>query len=880
MLQRLYQFWFRIRALARRRKLDQDLEEELRFHIEAREEQLTEDGARNAYSSARRRFGNPVRIKEESRQAWTFHGLEQLWSDCRYAVRTFRRSPGFTLVATLTLALGIGGNTAIFSVVHSVLLQSLPYPDSDRIVRVYTTHAERGGDFRSSVPDYLDWKARTTTLEAMEGYRVSSARVDGDSDQRVSLLRAGPGLLDLIGTRPVVGRLFQDNDTEANAQPVVVLAYEYWRNRYGGDPDVVGQSVRLDERRADENFYTIIGVADRITGPLLSRIEAILPWVIDTDRGREMRGARDLALVGRLRQGTSVGKANEELIQIGSELQTLHPEHNEFFSPIVVSLMDETVSGVRPKLIALAGATGLILLIAVANIANLFLVRGSSRRAELAMRAALGAGSGRLVRLLLTESLLLSALGGIVGLALGYAVVEVLLSMFPPWIPRLEEIQLDGTVMGVALLATAICGLLIGLVPVWSLRKNLDVRTRHAAGSCLETVRSRLGSMLVIAQLALSFVLLTGSGLMIRSFIALQQVPIGIDFGGIVTLPLGGGGFRVGSFGPEQTRQLQRYREILEHVESIPGVHGTTLTSMPPLSGGFGSTDVEVLAGATTGDPPSMDLVGVTADFFEFFGSSPVAGRLFESSDVARAESLVVVDANLGRAIWPDEPAVGQRLRFYGSDSEVIGVSEPIRYGDLAADMRPKLFHLLDRSGGAFGGTALVRHDGDPGPILAAIAARLTEIDGSLRLGNAQSLDALYAGWLREPRFYLLLLGNLGGLGLAVAAVGVYGSVAYSVARRTREIGIRMAVGANWVDIMGLFCRRTVLLVVVGVGFGLLGSSWFAVYVQSLLFEITPTDPLTLVAMAILLGATAMVATLLPMRRALRADPAATLRSE
>ena len=442
MLQRLYQFWFRIRALARRRKLDQDLEEELRFHIEAREEQLTEDGARNAYSSARRRFGNPVRIKEESRQAWTFHGLEQLWSDCRYAVRTFRRSPGFTLVATLTLALGIGGNTAIFSVVHSVLLQSLPYPDSDRIVRVYTTHAERGGDFRSSVPDYL-------------------------------------------------------------------------------------------------------------------------------------------ALVGRLRQGTSVGKANEELIQIDSELQTLHPEHNEFFSPIVVSLMDETVSGVRPKLIALAGATGLILLIAVANIANLFLVRGSSRRAELAMRAALGAGSGRLVRLLLTESLLLSALGGIVGLALGYAVVEVLLSMSPPWIPRLEEIQLDGTVMGVALLATAICGLLIGLVPVWSLRKNLDVRTRHAAGSCLVPVRSRLGSMLVIAQLALSFVLLTGSGLMIRSFIALQQVPIGIDFGGIVTLPLGGGGFSVGSFGPEQTRQLQRYREILEHVESIPGVHGTTLTSMP-----------------------------------------------------------------------------------------------------------------------------------------------------------------------------------------------------------------------------------------------------------------------------------------------------------
>jgi len=534
----------------------------------------------------------------------------------------------------------------------------------------------------------------------------------------------------------------------------------------------------------------------------------------------------------------------------------------------------------RPTLIALLGATGLILLIAISNIANLLLARGSARQREFSVRAALGAGRARLARLLLTESLLLSALGGLGGLVLGFGGVRLLFSMEPAWIPRLPEIAIDGTVLIAAGVVTLASGVVFGFAQALFLRGPLIAGIRQASGGLDGGGRGWLRSGLVVSQLALSLVLLTGSGLMIRSFLALQSVPIGFDYRHIATFSIGEGGALIGPTGPARAARLQQYRSALAHVRAIPGVRGLTLTSQAPLGRMWAVEDVEVLTGVNRGQH-TVDFVGVDENFFQFFGSRPVAGRLFEPADVLRADNVVVVDANLAQILWPGEPAVGQRVRFFDVESGVIGVAEPIRYGLLTDEMRPTLFHLLGRSGGGtFGGSVLVRHDGDAEAIGAAIRSRLKEVDATLQVDDLQPLAVLYDQSLREPRFYLLLLGTLGALGLMVATLGVYGVVAYSVARRTGEIGIRMVLGGRPAQIVRLFCRRMALLIAAGIGSGLLAAVWLTRYIRSLLFQVQPTDPVAIGAMTAILATTALAATLIPMRRALSVDPATTLRAE
>ncbi len=890
----------RLRYWTGRRQAERELAEEMEFHRAMRQEELERSGMpdKEAAQASRRAMGNVTAAREDARAIWIWPWFEHLMQDLRYACRILTRSPGFAIAVVLTLALAIGANTAIFSAVHGVLIRPLPYPDADRLVRIYTVRGE--GEFRdeSTIPDYLDWKRRATSFDAMEGFRRDWPVVDGDPDLHIPVVSATPELLDLIGARAALGRLIGDDDIRADAPQVVVLSHEFWTSRFGADPDIVGQSIRLGEARPvfsggiiseeiDFAVYTVIGVAapiggplPRIGGPLPGTVQAMVPWVIETDPLRENRNNWILPIVARLRPGVSVAEAQAELDRIRADLLEEQPEAGSSI-PVAVSLHDATVAAARPGLIALFGATGLILLIAVSNIANILLARGSVRQPELSMRSALGASRLRLARFLLTESVLLSLLGGIGGVVLGYAGVRALVSLEPAWIPRLQEIALDGTVLAAALGIAIASGLLFGLVPVLFLRE-VPMWRGGAAGGEPTGGRGWFRSGLIVSQIALSFVLLAGSGLMIRSFLALRGVPIGIDSDQIVTFTLGGGGFSIGPSGPARVARVQQYREALDHVRAIPGVRDATLTSQPPLTGSSGSISIDIVSGVRNGETLSrIDLVGVTENFFEFFGNTPIAGRLFEPADAARADS-VVVDAKMAAIIWPDEPAVGQRVRFYNNESEVIGVVEPIRYGDLVQEKRGKLFHLIDHPGGGmFGSAALVRHDGESEPILAQIETRLNEVaDDSLSPADLQPLRALYDGYLREPRFYVLLFGGLGFLGLAVAAVGVYGVIAYSVEQRTHEIGVRMALGAGRLQIAGLFCLRTMFLMGLGIGGGLLGAAWLTRYLESLLFEIEPADPVAWVSVATLLAATAVAATLVPMRQALSVDPAATLRPE
>ncbi len=900
----------RLRYWTGQKHAERELAEEMELHRAMRQEELERSGMpdKEAGQESRRAMGNVTSAREDARAVWIWPWFEHLMQDLRYACRILTRSPGFAIAIVLTLALAIGANTAIFSAVHGVLIRPLPYPDADRLVRIYTVRTEGGNRSDSAIPDYLDWKRRASNFEAMEGIRQRALVMDGDPDLRIPVIGATPELLDLIGARATLGRLIGGDDIRADAPLVVVLSHEFWTSRFGADPDIVGQSIRLGEGRPvasggllteeiDFAIYTVIGVAAPIGGPL-GRIEgplggfdvpmpdtaqAMVPWVIETDSQRDSPRNSILPIVARLRPGVSVAEAQAELDRIRADLRVEQPEAASSI-PVAVSLHDASVASARPALIALFGATGLILLIAVGNIANILLARGSVRQPELSMRSALGASRLRLARFLLTESVLLSLLGGIGGVVLAYAGIRALVSLEPTWIPGIQEIALDGTVLAAALGVTIVSGLIFGLAPVLFLHE-VPMWKGGAGGGEPAGGRGWFRSGLIVSQIALSFVLLAGSGLMIRSFLALQGVPIGFDPEQIVTFSLGGGleSFLLGPSGPARVARIQQFREALDDVRAIPGVRGATLTSQAPLTGSAGGSRIEILSGLRNGETDSpAQMVGVMENFFEFFRSTPIAGRLFEPADTVRADSVVVVDANLAAIIWPDEAAVGQRVRFYGSESEVIGVVEPIRYGDLVQDMHPKLYHLLDRPGGGmFGSAVLVRHDGESEPILAQIETRLNEgDDDSISPRNLQPLRALYDGYLREPRFYVLLFGGLGFLGLAVAAVGVYGVIAYSVEQRTHEIGVRMALGAGRLQIAGLFCLRTLFLMGLGIGGGLLGAAWLTRYLESLLFEIEPADPVAWVSVATLLAATAVTATLIPMRRALSVDPAATLRPE
>ncbi|HSR68321.1 MAG TPA: ADOP family duplicated permease [Acidobacteriota bacterium] len=790
-------------------------------------------------------------------------------NDFSFALRMLRKSPLFTFAAVLTLTLGIGANTAIFSITHEVL-GDLPYPDYERLVRLYTPDLEHRYRLDPSLPDLLDIRDRATRLEAIEAFYTRVAPL-GDDGQRAVTVHSSSGFLSLIGARAHRGRLLSQSDWDANAPAAAVLSFEFWVSRYGGDDEAVGQVIGIGDRQ-----YTIVGVAEPVMGPLLRRHDIFVPWSMEAQRASASRGARGgIRTLGKLGQGVSLSQAQAQLRVIGEELAQDYPESSGGVRPELVSLYDEIVGEAEPSLLALSGASLLILLIAVANIANLMLARGSRRRREMSIRSALGAGRLRLARLLLSEALLLSIFGGLAGLGAAWFLVKTFVASTPIHVPRLNEVGVDLEVILASLGVSILSGLLFGLAPLIFVRQVTSARGLSGSGSAADPGRLRGQSGLAVAQLALSLILLTGSGLMVRSFLALQSVPVGIDYEQIVVLS--SGSLSVGHF-PDRNQQLDQFNRILEGIEALPGVEAVTLTSQAPLSSSALAEDIEVLTGSNKGSSISCELIGVTGDFFQFFGSSALQGRLFRPQDRDFADSMVVVDSKLAERLWPEQPAVGQRLDFRGSEGEVIGVVEPIRYGDLAADFRPKMYTLQQHSRSAFGGTFLIRHQGDPEPVLAAVRSRVEEIDPSFRIAYLQPLEAFYQQWLVRPRFFLLLLGGLGVLALIVASVGVYGVMSYSVSRRLNEIGIRMALGARRANIFKLFYRTTAFQLAIGLTLGLLGALWLTPFLESLLFQIRPGDPLALLSTALVLSLAATLAILIPVRRAVRVDPARTLR--
>ena len=819
--------------------------------------------------------------------------IRGFFGEFRYAARRLLKDKVSAATIVATLALAIGANTVIYSAVYGILIRPLPYPEPERLVRILSFFDGRETPSSSTVRGYLDWRDNATTFEAIVGFRRLTMAGDSQPPADVSALRVTPEYLTLVGARARSGRLIASDDIQPGAQPVAVLTHSYWMGRYGGDPGVVGRSVRLGERRpvfedglftveVDFTVHTVIGVAAPLGGPLTADFDVFVPWIVETDRLRDNRNTFTLPMVvGRLRPGVSIENAQAELDRIHADVARDQPGAR-VAAPLVEPLHAETVAEARPALVVLQVATALLLLIAISNIANVLLLRGGARQSQLAVQAGLGASRWRLAVGHLAESITLSLLGAWGGVGVAYACLRTLIVIAPERIPRLDEIVLDGAVLSVAFAVAIGSGLVFGLAPVLMHRRTL-VWKGGAVGLASGPRGRGLRAGLLTAQLGLTFVLLVGTGLMLRSFTALRAVPIGVDPDRIVTFSLGTGigSFLLGPSGPAQTRALQEYRVAAENVAAIPGVRAVTLTSQAPLTRSVGMASLEILTGSRQGETHSgVGLVAVAENFFEFVGSRPVDGRLFQGFDRARADDLVVVDSDMARLIWPDEPAVGQRLRLMGHDSEVIGVVEPIRYAALQDELRPKLYHPLGRDGGMFGSAVLVRHDGDADAIMSLIDARVSGLDGDVTVADLQPLGAVYDEYLREPRFYMMLSSALGLLALVVAAVGVYGVTASSVAERTNEIALRAALGASRSRIAGLFYLRHAVLLALGLGLGLLGAAWLTRYLRGMLFEIQPLDPAAWFLTMVVLGLGSFIAASIPLARALRVDPAAHLYRE
>jgi putative ABC transport system permease protein len=823
-------------------------------------------------------------------------GMDSLIKDVRYAARSLRKNPGFAIVATLTIALGIGANTAIFSVVRAVLLQPLPYDDPQELVLLWGEMRTRGvTHFPMSPPDFAAYRDGADALEGLAAVFTFSAPLTGEGDPvQVEVAQVTPNFFSLLGIEPSLGRGFIEEDGAPNppgtlpgqpgTQPAIaVLSHSLWQQRFGGSPDVLGRTIEISGATSE-----IVGVMPAAfellmppTAALSSNVDLWIAARIDFENAPSNNAF--LRPVGRLRDGATIEQLQPQIDRIDAALVAEDQiKATAGHAARVESLQEDLTAHVRPVLMSLVGAVVFVLLIACANVSNLLLVRASSRDRELAVRAALGGSRSRLIRQLLVESALLAAGGGILGVALAAGGVPLLLALQPENLPRVDDVRIDGLVLLFTVVAAAGAAMLFGLLPALqgSRPELADVlKERGAAGASAGRKIVRNG--VVIAEVALSLVLLIGAGLMVRSFIELNNAQPGFDPDGVVTFSASPAFARY----PDAADRSGFAAELQRRLEGLPGVEHVALTFPLPLSGNLFNgrygpeealTDPEAFRQAT--------YRSVTPGYFEAMGTTLVAGRTFTDADDADSTSVVVIDDKLAGILWPDESAVGRRflVRVVTPEPEwveVIGVVAHERAVDLAAD-GPETVYFTNRFTGSFGGTWVVRATNDPMELVTAMRAEVSELDAGVPLADVELMRTHVDRAMGATRFALTLIGLFGLTALLLAAVGLYGVLSFVVRQRTAEIGVRMAFGAEPDSILRLVVGQGLALSGGGVALGLLVAFPAMGVMESLLVGVTPTDPLTYGGISALFIAVATIACYLPARRATRVDPVAALREE
>lgn len=889
--------WLRIRlrALFRRDVVERELTEELRHHVEMETEAGLAEGLtlREARRRALLQFGGVERHKEAARDERGVRWLEELSRDFRYAARTLRKSPGFAAAAVLTLALGIGANTAIFSVVDGVLLRPIPFADPDELYMIWETDRNSGTTREpASLPDYLDFRAQSERFEDMGAlmFRQANIAAEGVAPARVSGLLVTPSLLSMLGVRPLVGRLFTTRDETERAR-LVILGEAFWRERFGGDEAVVGSSIRLNDAP-----FTIVGVlpseAEFGFNQLLSRAayagiaggrRSLDVWVFQAlDPAQLPRQTHPIFVLGRLADGVTEAAARQELTRISAELEDLYPA-NGGRGVFVESLTDVVFSPVRPTLMLLLGAVALVLLVACVNVANLLLARGTARGREVAIRAALGAGGGRLTRQFLAESAVLTGIAAVAGVALAYVGLEALLALAPAELPRVNNVHLDGRVLGATLGVSLLVAVVFGLVPALQARR-VDMRGALAeAGRGGAGRRSRmLRSALVVAEMALTVMLVSGAGLLVKSFWTLSGTDPGFNAEGVLRADFNLPTTRYPrdfTVWPDWPAHAAFSREVLASIRSAPGVEAAALAGAHPVDRGFTNSWLVVGREAEAASWPEISLRIVSPGYLETAELPLLEGRAFRDADDGRSPRVALLNQATVDRFFPDGTPVGQTVRMWGTSWRVVGVVGDERIHGLSEAAPPAMYVPFDQAPPS-GGSILVRAAGDPLALAGAVRAAVWEHDAELAVFDVEPLSETLSDSLGKRRFTMLLLSIFGAVALVLMAVGVHGVLSYAVAQQMPELGIRMALGAGRRRIVRMVVGRGLALAVAGIGIGLAGALAASGVLTSLLYRVGARDTATLGAVVGIVLASALAATLLPARRATAADPMQTLRAE
>jgi predicted permease len=882
--------WSRVRswmrAIVGRMRMESEMNAELHFHMEAYAEDLQRQGMvrDEAMRRARIEFGGVERAKEECRDACGVNFAETLLQDLRCGARALRKSPGFTAIAVLTLALGIGANTAIFSVVNAILLHPLAYQDADRLVTILNDP-----NAPVSAANYIDWREQSDSFEAMGSAEYWSPNLTGvDQPENIRGHKITYDLFPLLGAQPLLGRLFTEQDDRAGSEHEVILSYRLWQRRFSGDRSEIGKVIRLNGEA-----YTVVGVMPRDFqfAPFWATHAELWVPIAFGDRVHN-RAGNSLRVFGRLKPGTTLAQARAEITTITARLEQQYPGTNQ--NVVVTPLKEQVVGKVEAPLLVLLGAVGFVLLMACANVAHMLLARAASRQKETAVRAALGAGRTRVLRQFLTENLLLAGMGGAVGLLLAFWGTRALVALSPESIPRVETVTLDGWVALFLFAITVLTSIAFGLAPALQASAvNLsDTLKETGRGGSDGKQRNRLRSFLVVSEFALALLLLIGAGLMVRSFFALQSVDQGFNPHNVLSMVVSVAGSSEAALG---NREIF-YRQLLEGVRALPGVESAAGINHLPLAGDLWGWPflIEGRPKPRPGDSPGGVYRIATPGYFRTMQIPLLRGRDIAEADTETAPGVVLINEKAARSYWPGEDPIGKRISFDADTSDmptwltIVGIVNDVKQGDWAAKPDEEVYLAAFQNRQFLGApethssyiTLVVRTAGAPAALTQALKDTVWSFDRNLPISQVVTMDGVVADANAQPRFEMLLLGIFAAVALLLAAVGIYGVMSYAVSRRTHEIGIRVSLGASRTDVVLLVARQGMVLALIGSLVGIVGALGLSRLMKSLLYGVKPIDPLVFGGVSILLMMVAMAASYLPVRRAMRVDPMVALRYE
>ena len=880
-----------LRSLFDRTGIEKDTDEELRAHVLDRREDLERSGLTREEAARRARieFGGHEKFKEECREERGGFWLETVWSDIRFGARMLRNSPGFTAVAIFTLALGIGANTAIFSVVNAVLIRPLPYPQAKRLTILWSTWGKetRGP---ASGPEMMELRKRCRSFDEIGGIWATTGTITGTAEpEQVRLAFTTANFLPLVAEKPQLGRFFAPGEDRRGAPPLIILADGLWRREFGANPGIVGQTARLNG-----NDFTIVGVLPRDfkllfpdASGVVADVQVFVPFLDDLERRNRDLGF--LRMIGRLRQGVTLGQAQSEAETIATELRSEAKEYaDQSLHLTVASLQADDVRLVRPALLSLFAAVGLVLLVTCANVANLLLARSGSRRHETALRAAMGAERKRIVRQLLTENLLLGCLGGAAALGIGWAALEWILALQPEGISRLIAVRLDGWVLAFTLVLAIVTGILFGLAPALSVARGDLVEVLKEGGKTTATGKPWLRQLLIVSEVALGSILLVGTGLMVRTFTSLLRVDPGFHPENVMTFQLAFSGSRYQTV-DSVTNFLKELRSSLA---ALPGTEAVGGVSHLPLDEGKGNWYSYYWADGAPADKQNTvmaDHRSTLPGYFRSLGATMLAGREFDDTDDARHTHVAIVDDTVAEQLWPSEEALGRKIsvedspagpfQFERESVVVVGVVKHIQSHTLTSKGRGQIYLPVPLAPRPI--YSIVVRTTEPIETFSAyVRQTVRKLDKAMPVSNLHPQMDYVDNARAQTRFVTVLSGALGSLALFLACIGIYGVTSHTVAERKREIAIRIAVGADSSDVGKMVLGQSGTPVIAGVIAGLGLAAALTPLLSGMLFGVRPSDPLTYVFIALVLGAVGLLACYVPARRATRVDPMIALRCE